>query len=406
MANASGQDNVLIVVGANHRSSTMLFRDKMTIRNGQLRLFLDRLNDAGIGHSLVTSNSDRTEIYVGPTPGTDSVAEIVKLLSAHSGLSRADVEAQTYGLTGRDAVRHLLAVCCRLDGLVIGDPRPVHNLKNGFDSARKKNLAGGVIELAMTGAFNAAARVHRETEIGRRPVSIPAAAIQVARDLHGDLGTCRGLLVGAGEMGELLANSFLSAGLKTLVVAHPISAKAEALGHQLNCHVGDMEALPALLAKSDIVLTSVNSRRFTLSIDPVRGALKQRRRKPMFLIDTGVPGDIDPTIESLEDAYLYSLDDLERVTREGWASREREAEKAWAIVDEETDKILASLPGALPGHHEEEPPLDSLEILRQEALRASSGDAEQATQMILDRLRESGSTRLERSRRQDIGEDQ
>ena len=124
MAKLSVQGKGLIVVGANHRSSTMLFRDRITISNGQLGLFFDRLSNAGIRHLLITSNSDRTEIYVEPTPGVDSVAEIVKLLSAQSGLSRKCVEAQTYCLTGRDALRHLLAVCCRLDGLVIGDPRP------------------------------------------------------------------------------------------------------------------------------------------------------------------------------------------------------------------------------------------------------------------------------------------
>ena len=122
MAKHSVQDNGLIVVGANHRSSTMLFRDRITISDGELGLFLDRLKDAGIRHLLVTSNSDRTEIYVEHTPGTDSVAEIIKLLSAHSGLSRNYVGSQIYSLTGRDAVRHLLAVYCRLDGLVIGDP--------------------------------------------------------------------------------------------------------------------------------------------------------------------------------------------------------------------------------------------------------------------------------------------
>ena len=270
MAKLSVQGKGLVVVGANHRSSTMLFRDRITISNGQLGLFFDRLSNAGIRHLLITSNSDRTEIYVEPTR-VDSVAEIVKLLSAQSGLSRKCVEAQTYCLTGRDALRHLLAVCCRLDGLVIGDPRPAQNLKDGLASARKRNRAGRVIEFALTGAFNAAARVHRETEISRRPVSIPAAAVQVAGDLHGDLRACSGLLVGAGEMGELLANSFLSAGLKTLVVVHPIAAKAEAIGQELNCHVGDMETLPVLLAKSDIVLTSMNSRRFTLSIDTTRG---------------------------------------------------------------------------------------------------------------------------------------
>ena len=126
----------------------------------------------------------------------------------------------------------------------------------------------------------------------------------------------------------------------------------------------------------------------------------------MFLIDTGVPGDIDKTIESLEDAYLYSLDDLERVTRAGWESREKEAEKAWAIVNEETDKLLASLSRVLPIHNTKETPSDGLEILRQEALRASGGDADQATQIILDRLRESDRMGLAGVRWQDTSEDQ
>ena len=187
---------------------------------------------------------------------------------------------------------------------------------------------------------------------------------------------------------------------------HPIATKAEAIAQELNCHVNDLVNLPALLAKSDIVLTSMNSRRFTLSFDPIQEALKQRRRKPIFLIDIGVPGDIDQEIEALEDAYLYSLDDLERVTRTGWDSREREAEKAWAIVDEETDKLFASLFGVLPRHDEEETPSDGLEILRQEALQAFRGDADRATQMILNRLRENNIIDIARLRRQDTGEDQ
>ena len=182
--------------------------------------------------------------------------------------------------------------------------------------------------------------------------------------------------------------------------------KAEAIAQELNCHMSDMVNLPALLAKSDIVLTSMNSRRFTLSLDPIQGALKQRRRKPIFLIDIGVPGDIDQEIEALEDAYLYSLDDLERVTRTGWESREKEAEKAWAIVDEETDKLFASLSGPLSRHHEKETPSDGLEILRQEVLQASRGDADRATQMILNRLRDDNIIEIARLQRQDTSEDQ
>jgi len=390
MAEKPGDQNILTVVGANHRSSTMVFRDQVAIRNGQLNLFLERLSQSGIEEAIVLSDTDRTEIYLGPTEVPDAAQEVVQLLSAQSGVGRADVEAQTYSLAGDDAARHLLSVCSALDGLVIGDPRLPENLKSAFAFAQEKYMTGPALDAAMEIAFAAANRVRRETDIGRRPVSIPAAAVQVARDLHGDLDQCTGLLVGAGEMGELLANSLLSAGLKNLIVAHPTASKAEALAHQLNCHIGDVENLTDLMSNADIVLTSMNSRRFSLSAGSVQEALSTRRRKPIFLIDTGVPGDIDHTVENLEDAYLYSLDDLERVTREGWDSREKEAEKAWTIVEEETSRLVEALSDMVPAPALPSVADDDLEELRRSALEDADGDADEATKLLIERLRESG----------------
>ena len=388
MAINSKNRDFLTVVGANHRSSTMVFRDQIALRNEHLGLFLDRLKDSGFGEAVVVSNSDRTEIYVGQAFFPDDAAKVIKLLSAQSGVGRAEVDAQTYTSGGRDAVRHLLSVCGTLDGLVIGDPRPADELKLAADIARQRNMVGRTLEEALGGAFRSATRIRRETEIGRRPVSIPAAAVQVAKDLHEHLGRCSGLLVGAGEMGELLATSFLSAGLKNLIVVHPLTGKADALAQKLNCHVGDMASLPEQMAKSDLVLTSMNSRRFALSAELVKEALLKRRRKPIFLIDTGVPGDIDHTVDDLEDAYLYSLDDLERVTREGWESRELEAESAWAIVDEETDRLVGILADMLPTEDIGASTPDEMEQARQDALEAANGDADKATKLLLERLKD------------------
>ena len=390
MTDLLGRKKTFMVVGANHRSSTMVFRDKLAIKESQMAKVQDRLFEAGVEQSFVLSANDRTEIYVCHDPLSDPASEIIKLLSAHAGVGRRDIEAQTYVLTESEAIKHLFAVCCALDSLVIGDPRTRQFLTSSYNKARLTGMLGVDLSLLIDKALAASKRVLRETEISRRPVSIPAAATQVARDLHGDLAHCYGLLIGAGEMGEMLATSLFSAGLSHLVVTHPNLTTAETLGQQLNCHVGSMEELPQLLAKSDIVLTSVNSRRFTLTRDAVKAATTARRRKPILLIDTGVPGDIDYTTAELEDAFLYSLDDMERVTREGMETQEAETEKAWNIVNEEVNKVLSN-PQDLPYKNDGRHGYGSIEDLRQEALAAALGDADKATRLFLQNLERHGS---------------
>ena len=389
MTNQLKNKKHFMVVGANHRSSTMVFRDKLTIGDSQLEQVNDRLLNVGISQSLVVSTTDRIEVYVCHDPLTDPSLEIIKLLSAHAGIGRAEIEAQTYVLTNSEAIRHLLAVCCALDSLVLGDPHIRDVLTLSYGRACQAGMSGIDLDFLINKAFAVSDRVLRETEISRSPVSIPAAAAQVARDLHGDLAQCAALLIGAGEMGEMLAISLLSAGLSHLVVTHPIIAKAEALGQQLNCHIGHMEELLQLLAKSDIVLTSMNSRRFSLSRDAVKAATAMRRRKPILFIDAGVPGDIDHTAEELEDAFIYSLDDLERVTREGSESREVGAGKAWKIVDEEANHLSFSLRDTF-NVNEKRVSTGSIEKLRKKAVTDSLGDADKATRLLLHNLQRYG----------------
>jgi glutamyl-tRNA reductase len=174
-------------------------------------------------------------------------------------------------------------------------------------------------------------------------------------------------------MGEMLASSMCSAGLGNLIVTHPSDQRADTLGQHLNCHIGTFEDLAQLLTQADIVLTSMNTRRFVLDAESLKAAIKARRRKPIFVIDTGVPGDVDPAVEALEDVFLYTLDDLERVTREGRASRAEEAETAWQIIDEEAAKFDAS---QSEGSDEivQTDTSDDIESLRREALDKAGGD--------------------------------
>jgi glutamyl-tRNA reductase len=217
--------------------------------------------------------------------------------------------------------------------------------------------------------------------LARRPSSIPAAAAYVARDLHGDLARCKALLIGTGEMGELLASALVAAGIEHLVVTHPTPARAEAAAQTLNCHAGDFANLAKLVASADIVLASMNTRRYVLDRDLVRRAAMERRHKPIFVVDTGVPGDVDPAVAQVGDAFLYTLDDLERVTRLSARGHEKGVARAWALVGEAVTEF-AGRADEPKGAAE----ADALENLRRESLRLAGGDADKATRFLVERL--------------------
>tara|TARA_B110000438_G_C15444739_1_gene491973 strand:- start:81 stop:614 length:534 start_codon:yes stop_codon:yes gene_type:complete len=169
------------------------------------------------------------------------------------------------------------------------------------------------------------------------------------------------------------------------MVCHPSLTRADTLGQLLNCHVGIIDDLADLLSQSDIVITSMNTRRFILDSKLLKLAIQTRRRKPMLIIDTGVPGDVEPTAELLEDVFFYTLDDLERVTRKGRGSRSKEAELAWQIIDQEVVKLGDHYPEKNDYYLDKKKDLESI---RQTAIEDAEGDADKATRLLVQRLKD------------------
>lgn len=371
----------LLVVGADHKSSAMMTRDRLFMRESALPGFYDRLRSVGFAEMLVLSTHDRTDVVVIDNGIADAAGEVRHLLAAQAGIARNEIAAETYALEGRDAVKHIFAVTCALDSLVVGDPRVPESVRWAYAFAARRGALNGQLTALMDRAFALAEIIDRETELARRPSSIPAAAAYVARDLHGDLARCRALLIGTDEMGELLAAALVAAGVSHLVVTHPSPARAESAAQNLNCHAGDFAELPKLVEAADVVLTSLNTRRVVLDRDLVRRALSARRRKPILIVDAGVPGDVDPAVAEVEDAFLYTLDDLERVTRLSARGHERGASRAWALVDEAASDFVGR---AMPEKESADP--EDVEKLRRESLRLAGGDADKATRFLVERL--------------------
>ena len=375
----------LVMIGANHKSASLGLRDALFVDDAAAPAFLEGLKRAGLGEALVLSTCDRVEVWTIDGDPAHAARLVGEAMAARAGLEPAVLACHLYTLTGAEAVGHGFTVTASLDSLVIGEPHVAGQVKAAHRLAREAGTLGGALDAFVQAAFAVAKRVRSETAIGEGPVSIAAAAVQIARDLHGDLGRCRALLVGTGEMGELVAESLLAAGLKDLSVTAPRLSRAEALAKSLDCHVLAFEEMREALAGADVVMACLGGRNVAISAEAVTAAVKRRRRRPIFLVDAGIPGDVETAVNRVEGAFLYDLGDLEKVALEGRAGREAAAREARAIVADEAASFQrgrqarAAVPAivALRAHFEE---------MRETVLAEAGTDAAEATRLLINRL--------------------
>jgi glutamyl-tRNA reductase len=375
----------LVVIGANHKSASLGLRDALFVDDDAAPAFLDTLKQSGIADCMVLSTCDRVEVWTSEADLGLAAQRVTEAFAARAGLAPTALGSHLYVLSGGEAVRHGFTVTCALDSLVIGEPHVAGQVKVAHRLARETGTCGGELDSFIQSAFAVAKRVRSETAIGEGPVSIAAAAVQVARDLHGDLGRSRALLIGTGEMGELVAESLLSAGIRDLIVTAPRASRAEAIAKSLGCSLRPFEDMKDLLPEADVVLTCVGGRTVVVTAEEVNAALRKRRRKPMFLIDTGIPGDIEPAVNRVENAFLYDLADLEKVALEGRATRESAARAARAIVETEAVAYLrgraarAAVPAIVALRQQ-------FEDCRTMVLAEHGDDAAEATRLLIHRL--------------------
>ena len=374
-----------VAVGANHRSSVMALRDRLFIEADALPAFIERLRAAGVKQGVVLSTCDRIEVQAAHPDPAVAARIILAALAAHGEVGAAELDGQTYTLVDEDAVRQAFAVAGSLDSLVVGEPEVLGQVKDAYALSREIGFSGPEMDALMQAALASAKRIRSETAIGRRPVSIAAAAVEVARDIHGDLGGRRGLIVGGGDMGEIITREMQAAGLKDLTVVHPNERRAEAAARTFGCHAALLEPLVERLAGADVVIASLGQRRHLIGAEAVREALRLRRRRPIFLIDAAVPGDVEPAVNDVDGAFLYTLDDLERVAMQGRSVREQEADNARRVLDEEVGVFLKAR-----AERAAVPALAALrrafEDARVAALKDAGGDADKATRLLMNRL--------------------
>ena len=365
-----------LVIGASHRTCSGAVRDRLSTDEAEVAGMLDRLRAAGVGQALWLSTCDRVEVQAVHERPNEAALTIAEAMADRVGLPTADLAPQLYTRTGIDAVRHLFAVACSLDSQIVGEPHILGQLKAAHRSAASAGMTGPELEAVLQAAYAAAKRVRSETPIAEGATSLAAAAIQVARDLHGDIRRC----------GALVLEGLREAGLPRLTVAAPVDRRAEAAARRLDGHFAPWADLETAMTGADILVAAAGLGRYILTAPMMEAVLKRRRRRPVFVVDAAIPADVDPAVARMDGAFVYDLADLERVALQGRVGREAATQAAWMIVDEAVSAFArdraerAAVPAvaALRTHFEAE----------RRRLLAGHGDldAASATRLLVNRL--------------------
>ena len=327
----------LVVLGVNHNSAPVEVREKLAF---DLKELSEAVGDVfskmpGVDEKVILSTCNRVEIYAHVDDVDEGIASIKRFIYNYHEIPAGVLDRHFYSFTMDEAIEHLFEVSASLDSMVIGEPQILGQVKDAYQSARKVKSTGRVLNQLFEKAFNVAKRVRTETSIAESAVSISYAAVELATSIFGNLEGRTVLLIGAGEMIELAGKHLINQGVKTILVSNHNYDRAANLATELGGSAIHFDSFTDEMKNADIVISSTAAPHYVIKREKVEDAIKHRAGKPIFFIDIAVPRDIEPTINDLNNVFLYDIDDLNNVVNQNRAEREKEAEKAREIIKAE-----------------------------------------------------------------------
>lgn len=328
----------MVVVGISHHTAPIEVREQAALPPTAVEEILAYLQQQSeVGEAFIVSTCNRVEIMAAPSDRSDDPVRLehaMRTIESALVMRAPGVRDHLYRRSGTDAVRHLFRVAASLDSLVVGEPQILGQVKAAFDAARKQGTIGGQLHRAMTHALRAAKRVRVETTVGAGQVSVPSVAVDLARQIFGELKGHRAALLGSGQMGETVAKLLVGEGVALQVVGRNQYRVAE-LARQFGAAATPLEKLADVLAEVDVLVTTTSAPHYVVTGEAVKAVRKKRRGRSLFVIDLAVPRDVDPKVNELDGVFLYNVDDLSQIVAQTLSSRQKEASKAEAIVSEE-----------------------------------------------------------------------
>lgn len=327
----------LLACGVNHHTAPVAIRERVAFPPEVLpRALVDLTGRALAREAAILSTCNRTEIYCS----TAEPEGVIEWMSRFHNLEPREVKPYLYTLPGDQAVKHAFRVASGLDSMVLGETQILGQMKQAADKAQAAGTLGLMLNKLFQRTFSVAKEVRSATEIGANTVSMSAAAVTLAARIFADLSEQAVLFVGAGEMIELVATHFAARKPRRLMVVNRTEERARELAKRFGGEATALTALPELLPDFDILVTSTASPLPIIGLGMVERAIKLRKHRPMFMVDLAVPRDIEPEVGELPDVFLYTVDDLGEVVRNGQDARQAQVVQAEAIIDASVNEFM------------------------------------------------------------------
>jgi glutamyl-tRNA reductase len=331
----------LLLAGVNHQTARVDLREKLCSLLPEAEVSYPLLlSYPEIREVMFYTTCNRVEVLCVTGAETEAPSVLSAFFARHPEITPAVLAESLYLHRDQEAVRHLFRVAASLDALVVGEPQILGQVKEAYRVATEHQATGPILNKLLHKTFSVAKRVRTETGIGDHAVNVSYAAVALGKKIFGDLKGKNVLLLGAGEMAELALEHLQSQGAGAIVIANRTLERGVRLAERFGGEAVSLEEVESQLLTADVLLSSTGSASYLLNREQVRAAMRRRRQRPLFMIDIGVPRDLDPGINELDNVYLYNIDDLKEVVEENRERRQEAAVQAERMVAAETLKFM------------------------------------------------------------------
>ena len=328
----------LTAIGLNHQTAPLSIREKLAFAAATLPDAVRGLIESrAAAEAVILSTCNRTELYC-----VGDAERVIEWLAEYQNLSIDEIRPYLYTYGCSDTIRHAFRVACGLDSMVLGEPQILGQIKDAVRVAQEQAALDTWLNALFQKTFAVAKEVRTGTAVGENSVSMAAASVKMAEQIFPDVADLNVLFIGAGEMIELVATYFAAKNPKLMAVANRTLPRAQELCEKLgvNAEPHLLAELPAILHEYDVVVSSTASQLPIVGKGMVERALRQRHHMPVFMLDLAVPCDIEEEVGELNDAYLYTVDDMMGIVQQGREARQKAAAEAEVMVSQKVAEFI------------------------------------------------------------------
>lgn len=328
------------VVGLNHRTADVAIRERLAFSDAKAQACLKRVQELNLAHeAVVLSTCNRVEFYQ-VWDRNDSFKDLANFLGQFHQVSIPEFENSLYFYRNEDAVRHLFHVASGLDSMVLGETEVLGQVKKAYQLASSIQATGPILNTLFQRSFYVSKFLRSSTKIYEGSLSVSSVAVQLAEKIFGDLSTKIALLVGAGEMSEQTVRRLVDRGVRGIISSNRSFDKAVTLAETFHGRAVRFDEMLTVAREVDIVISSTSCPHFILHRGDVERLMQERRQRPLFMIDIAVPRDIDPEVNSLDNVYLYNIDDLKGIADKNLEERLKDKQKVEQVIESEVEKFM------------------------------------------------------------------